>query len=298
MRLQFLAPQHWPVWFLLAVQRLLTLLPWRLQRVIGTGLGAGARLFARARWRTACDNLMLAYPRLDASARRKLARQHFRDLGIGIMEIGMAWWASDRRIAALCDVSGLQHLPPATTSRAGFLVSGHFTSLDMIGRGLGLYARFDAVYRPLGLPLVDAVTRRRRLRFVAHLLDKHKPRELLAALAAGRRVWIAADQADTSAGSVQAPFFGVPVATNTTVSRLAERYDALICPVSCIRQRNGRYTITVEPPLIDFGGAPADDARRLNAVLERQITAAPSQYYWIHRRFKGNDLATPMATDS
>lgn len=285
-RRQFLAPRHWPVWLLFAVQRACVWLPWRLQRALGWLLGDTARRLASTRRAIARDNLRRVYPRAEQQALDELLKAHFRNLGIGLMELGMAWWGSSRRLARLCDVEGLQHLPHADQPQACFLVAGHFTSMDMVGRGLSLYCDFDALHRPLGKPLVDALTYRGRSRCVQRLIDKRQPKALLKSLHDQRTIWIAVDQADTTAASVVAPFFGIPVATNTTVGRLAGRYKARVLPISCIRQSNGRYRIRIEPPLPDFGDDALRDATTLNAMVERHIAAAPSQYYWIHRRFK------------
>lgn len=289
---RYLGPKHWPIWLAIGIQRLLVLLPWFAQRFIGTVIGLVALPIASRRRKVAADNLAIAYPDIGDARRRRLLRQHFQNLGIGIMEIGLAWWARDARIARLCDVEGLQHLSGADNPQATFLVAGHFTSIDMVARGLHLYADFDVMHRPLGIPLLDAFTRYGRRRCATHLIDKRSPKALLASLKKQRAVWFAVDQADTTASSVMAPFFEVPAPTNTTVSRLAERVNAAVVPVSCIRQSNGRYRIVVYPPLDDFGRDVVADATRLNAMVESHINAVPSQYYWIHRRFKSATVKT------
>ena len=281
-----LAPRHWPYWLLIALQRLIVLLPWSAQRAIGSATGWLACRMANGRRAIADANLAIAFPRMPNGERDALRERHFRELGLGLMQIGMAWWASDRRISALCDIAGLEHLPAADRPQATFLVSAHFTTLDIVARCIGLYARIDVMHRPLGIDVIDAVTRRARSRFATVLIDKHAPRALIACLRQRHTIWIAADQADTTDSSVVAPFFGEPALTNTTVSRLAASHDARVLPVSCIRQPNGRFRIVIEPPLNDFGGDPLPDATTLNATFERHIANAPAQYLWVHRRFK------------
>lgn len=281
-----LAPRHWPHWLLIALQRLLVLLPWPVQRGIGRATGWAACRLAGKRRSIVDGNLAIAFPRLSNGERRALRERHFRELGIGLMQIGMAWWASDRRISALCDISGLEHLPPSDRPLPTLLVSAHFTTLDLVARCIGLYARIDAVHRPLGIDVIDRVTRRARERFTSTLIDKHAPKALIARLREGHTIWIAADQADTTDSSVLAPFFGEPALTGTTVSRLAERHAARVLPISCTRQPGGRFRIIIEPPLAGFGGDALRDATTLNATFERHIASAPAQYFWVHRRFK------------
>jgi KDO2-lipid IV(A) lauroyltransferase len=53
------------------------------------------------------------------------------------------------------------------------------------------------------------------------------------------------------------------------------------------RREGSRYVLKIAPPLPDF---PTDDAvadtAKVNAAIEQMVREAPSQYLWIHRRFK------------
>jgi len=53
------------------------------------------------------------------------------------------------------------------------------------------------------------------------------------------------------------------------------------------RNADGGYSIRLEAPLADF---PTDDVvadtARVNDAVERMVREAPSQYLWIHKRFK------------
>jgi KDO2-lipid IV(A) lauroyltransferase len=273
----------------LVLQRALVLLPWPVQRLVGRGLGAASFRLAGRRRRVAERNLELCFPELGAEARRRLLRRHFRSLGLGLMELGMAWWAGDRRLRPMALVEGLEHLDAARAGgRPVILVAGHFTSMDLACRLLGLSIDYDGVQRPFGYPALDRRITRGRLRAARSVYSKFDLRGILDALARGRTLWMAVDQAHTSARPVTAPFFGLPAPTTGSPARLAARSGAAVLPVAGRRQSDGRYRVVVEPALADFpSGDEAADAARLNAVVERHARAAPEQYYWIHRRFKG-----------
>lgn len=274
----------------LALQRALVLLPLPAQRLLGRGLGAAAFRLARRRRRIAARNLELCFPELTAEARRRLLRRHFRSLGIGLMELGMAWWARDRRLLAMVELEGLEHLEAARAAgRPVILIAGHFTTMDLACRLLGLAVDYDGIQRPFGYPALDRQLIRGRLRAVDNVYSKFDLRGILDALARGRTLWMAVDQAQTSSRPVMAPFFGLPAPTTGSPARLAARSGAAVLPVAGRREPDGRYRITVESALEGFpGGDAVADAARLNAVVERHARAVPDQYYWIHRRFKGD----------
>jgi KDO2-lipid IV(A) lauroyltransferase len=274
----------------LVMQRSLTVLPWSVQRVLGRALGAASFRLAGRRRRVAERNLALCFSELTAGERRQLLRRHFRSLGLGLMELGLAWWASDRRLRSMATVEGLEHLEAARAGgRPVILVAGHFTTMDLACRLLGLSVDYDGIQRPFGYPALDRHLTRGRLRAASRVYSKFDLRGILDALARGRTLWMAVDQAHTSARPVVAPFFGLPAPTTGSPARLAARSGAAVLPVAGWREPDGRYRVVVEPALADFPtGDDSTDATRLNAVVERHARAAPEQYYWIHRRFKGD----------
>ena len=88
--------------------------------------------------------------------------------------------------------------------------------------------------------------------------------------------------------AVFVPFFGVPAATVTSLSRLAKISGAAVLPCTTQILPGGQgYVVRIEPPWENY---PSDDVeadtRRMNAWLEERIRQMPEQYYWVHKRFK------------
>ncbi|MEJ2601937.1 MAG: lipid A biosynthesis acyltransferase [Gammaproteobacteria bacterium] len=272
----------------LLVQRGIVHLPWPVQKAIGKALGGVAYRIARRRRRIARRNLELCFPELDETDRETLLRDHFRSLGIGVMEIGMAWWASDHRLKPMARIEGLEHLQQSRgLRRPALLVAGHFTTMDLTCRLLGLAVEYDGIQRPFGLPGLDRQLSRGRRRAVGRLYSKFDLRAILDALAENRTIWMAVDQAQTGSRPVIAPFFGLPAPTTGSPARLTARSGARVLPVIGYREPDGRYRVRIEAPLEDFpSGDATADAARLNRVIERHARLVPDQYYWIHRRFK------------
>ena len=86
---------------------------------------------------------------------------------------------------------------------------------------------------------------------------------------------------------VFAPFFGVPAATITATHHLARLSGAKVIAFFHRRLDDGGYAIRLEAPLDNFPSADAvADTARVNAFIERMVREAPSQYLWMHKRFK------------
>ena len=85
-------------------------------------------------------------------------------------------------------------------------------------------------------------------------------------------------------------FMGRPAMTSTAVARIAVRSEALLVPFYAMRRPDGlEFDVEFEAP-VEHGDCK-DMTQALNRSLERRVRANPDQYYWIHRRWKGSDLA-------
>jgi Kdo2-lipid IVA lauroyltransferase/acyltransferase len=286
-----LHPRHWPVWLIVGLLRLLLLLPFRVQLALGRGIGRLFLLLGKRRARIARINLELCFPELSAEEREHVLRRHFESVGIGVFELGMAWWASDRRMKRLVHIEGLEHLREAFAQGKGvILLSAHFTTLEMGGRFLALQAPdlpMAALYRQNENPVLEHLIITKRTQLWGRPIRREDVRTMLRTLRDGKIVWYASDQNFGHKGSVFADFFGVPAATNTATTRLSGMTGAPVVPFFTRRLDDGSYVQTISPPLEDFPGEnPEADATRINLIIEDWVRQAPEQYFWLHRRFK------------
>jgi KDO2-lipid IV(A) lauroyltransferase len=95
--------------------------------------------------------------------------------------------------------------------------------------------------------------------------------------------------------SVFVPFFGVPTATITGLSRIARLAGAAIVPVLTQQLPGGRgYVLRFYPAWDRFPtDDPEADARRMNAFIEERVREMPEQYHWLHKRFKTRPAGSP-----
>lgn len=285
----FLHPRYWVIWSMAAVLRLIVLLPYSGRVAVGNFVGfAFYRLMGR-RSHVARTNLELCFPKMSAAQRESLLKAHFNALGVAFVEMGAAWWVSDRRLDGLAEIQGLEHLKAALEKGKGaILLSAHFVFLEI---GLRLFSRVMPcymIYRPNRNALLDRIIQRGRTRHPGEMISRDDARSLLRALKRNHPVWYPPDMDHGRRNSVFADFFGQPAATVKATARYAKMSGSPVIPFYFFRKRGfGGYKIVLLPPLEDFpSGDELKDARRVNAVLEAEIRKHPEQYLWAHRRFK------------
>lgn len=283
------APIYWPTWLGLGLLRLICLLPHSLALGIGSSIGRVLHRLVAERRAIVRRNIELCFPEFTISQRNELARQHFAALGMSLIEMGLGRWASEKHLAAIMQLEGIEHLQAAIDKGVGIiLLSAHFTTLEASGRVLAINCPpFDAVYRRNRSDFITEVLRTGRERSAAATIEKRDIKAMVRSLRSGRLVWYAPDQSYNRKGSTVVPFFGVPCMHTTATSTLARLGKAVTLPYFPMRLPDGHYRLTIMPPLENF---PSDDAvadtQQYVRILEQHIRKCPEQYFWVHRKFK------------
>lgn len=296
-KLAFLHPRYWVTWAGLGLLWLLVQLPYPLLSRFGAGLGRQSRRFLKRRERIAQRNLELCFPYMNSEKREALIAKNFMSLGMGLIETGMAWFWSDKRVRRWFDVDGYQHLQAAQASQRGVMVVGvHFMSLELGGRVMGLCQPMMATYRPHNSALMEWVQTRGRMRSNKSMIDRRNLKGLVNALKQGEAVWFAPDQDYGRKGSSFAPFFSVKNAATTNGTFVLSRLSgAKMLTVTMVRKEGcSGYSLHIGEALDDYPGQDEYAAASyINRVIEREILRAPEQYLWIHRRFKTRPIGEP-----
>ncbi|MQY51852.1 lipid A biosynthesis acyltransferase [Rhodocyclus tenuis] len=276
-----------PSRLLVGVLWLLHWLPLPALRALGALFGEVLYLVGRERRRVALRNIGLCFPSLDAPARRQLVRRHFVAFARAFLDRTLLWWAPRQRLERLITVEGSEHLL-AADGRATILLAPHFVGLDAGGSVVTMMTPVVSVYANQKNPVFNAVLLAGRLRFNAPLLLSRQDgmRRALRALRDGLPFYYLPDMDYGARDALFTPFFGVPAATITGVSRLARLANARVVP--CItRMTDAGYTVELQAPWEDFPGESVElDTRRMNAYIESQVLRMPEQYFWLHKRFK------------
>jgi KDO2-lipid IV(A) lauroyltransferase len=129
-----------------------------------------------------------------------------------------------------------------------------------------------------------------RTRFVEPLLFSRQDgiRPVVRAIRTGLPFYYLPDMDFGDRDSIFVPFFGVPAATITGLSRIAQLAGAVVVPAVTRQLPSAEgYVLRFYPAWSDFPGPDvAHDTRRMNAFIEERVREMPEQYYWVHKRFK------------
>ncbi len=264
-------------------------LPFRIIVAIGNGVGMLLYLLAADRRRVGDINLKLCFPDMSDQARKKLMRDHFRMFGRGVIERSILWWSSAERIGRLIRVEGIEHFE-AIKDKSAILLTPHFIGMDAGGQWVAQHTDTVCMYANQKNRYLTELLLKKRARFrKQHLYSRQQGlRPILKGMRAGMPFIYPPDQDQGVKDGVFIPFFGVPAATMTSVSRIAQMADAKVVPsVTRILPGGEGYVLTFYPAWENYpSGDSAADARRMNEFIEQRILEMPEQYFWLHKRFK------------
>ncbi|MDR9891700.1 LpxL/LpxP family Kdo(2)-lipid IV(A) lauroyl/palmitoleoyl acyltransferasee [Pseudenterobacter timonensis] len=294
-----LHPRHWLSWAGVGFLWLIVQLPYPVIYRLGCGMGRLALRLMKRRARIAYRNLELCFPQMSEGERHQMVVKNFESVGMGLMETGMAWFWSDRRMARWYEVAGTGMTPVHTlqAQKRGVLLIGiHFLTLEIGARMFGMQAPGIGVYRPNDNPVIDWLQTWGRMRSNKSMIDRKDLKGMIRALKNGEVIWYAPDHDYGPQASVFAPLFAVDEAATTTGTwMLARMSKAAIVPFVPRRKPDGKgYELIMLEPEYD---PPLDDAdttaRWMNGIVEKCIMLAPEQYMWLHRRFKTRPEGVP-----
>jgi len=275
------------------------LLPFRVAWTIGGLVGRVAWLVGRRDRELALAHLASALPGLPEAERRAIARGSFLHYGHGAAEVAQIARIDgdlERYVTYVGD--GEELLRGAHAAGKGHIYdTGQLGSWELLARRIvrsGIPSVVIAA-RSWHRTIDDLAEDFRARGDVPTLFreDAGSGRALLKAMRAGKALGILIDQ-DTKVQSVFVPFFGHLASTPRAAADLALRFG---CPVvvgwSRRRGPNPGDGYVLEVQRVAYDPSPADseaEAVRITATctarLEQAIRQSPSEWVWMHRRWK------------
>ncbi len=273
----------------LVLMWLLHWLPLPILGRLGEALGYSLFYLLKKRRHITLTNLRLCMPELSEAERVVLARRHFQLYARSVLERGILWWSSERRLNKL--IRTPQALPVAQMQKqATILLCPHFVSLDVAGIAVMREVTLCSIYTRQSNAVFDEALRKGRSRFRQNTLVSRAEgvKPIIRAMRSGLPFFMLPDMDFGRKDAEFVPFFGVPAATLTAVARIAATTGAQVIPVIATYLPNYQgWQVEYLEPWPNYPGEDILQATHyMNHFIEQQISKAPAEYFWAHKRFK------------
>ena len=274
---------------------LIRVLPRKASMKIGAGLGALAFRFLKNERVKTISNLTIAYGAEKGETEiMVMAREVWMNLGKSGVEFAIKMGQEDpEKFFRDLEVRGNEFLQEAYKKGKGILgLISHMGCWEGTAMGipmLGIPAY--AIGKKMGNEkLNDLLFESRGKKGVPTLARGSSYKTILRVLSENNLIGILIDQ-DTDVRGVFVDFYGKPAHTPIGAAMLAMDSGAPVLPMFYLKKPDDTYEFIIEKeiPLVMTGNRRQDmeeNTRRFHRVIEKYIKRYPTQWVWMHNRWK------------
>jgi Kdo2-lipid IVA lauroyltransferase/acyltransferase len=261
--------------------------------VMGSGIGNLVYAILKKRRNITLNNLRMVFKEKQDSEITEIAKQSFQNLGKTLIEFLRFPIYDSQQIKDMVHLEGEEYLKQAILSDSGFIiVTAHFGNWEFIFHVLaGMTDKLSAVAQRFKNQRLDKLTNSYRIIHGGEIIEKKLAiKQVLLHLRKGFCVVILSDQ-DAGDNGIFVDFLGMPASTAKGAVAFAMRTGATILNVFDVRQSDGSHVIKISEPMkIESSGDLQRDVREgvkgVTQTLEQMIYKYPSQWLWMHNRWK------------
>lgn len=268
-------------------------LSWRGTIAVGRWAGRVFRMLDARHRRIVRENLRQSDLGLDEGRTLETSLACFEHFGAVFFSMSRLLRMEKHELEGLIEVEGLENYDQAIAEGKGAIaLTGHFGNWEMTALGMSREGRrLEVIGRELDNPLLEAYLKRLRGLFGNSVIPKDGAvREVLKELKRGKVVGFVLDQDGLGMG-LFVRFFGRWASTFSTAGMLAARYDLPVLPLSSHMDAEGVTHVKIHKPfhIPRTGDVEMDTwvgTQIMTSWIEGQVRRRPSQWFWMHRRFK------------
>jgi Kdo2-lipid IVA lauroyltransferase/acyltransferase len=267
---------------------------------LGAMVGVLISFFVPRRRAIVAENMNRALPYLKAQPLwappcqevGQLAEKTFENLGRSLLEICRLYHARGEEVIANIELRGRENYEAARAKGRGMIcLSGHCGNWELMALAFSrLFGDGVVVASRQKNPFFNRMVERMRMRYRSRVIYKKGAlRGILAALKKGDLVGILADQAVLPEDGVLIEVMGRKAWASKAPVLIARKSGAPLVPVF-IHREGERHVITFYPEHQLSGDMSEEgitkETQALSRYVENFVVAHPTQWYWVHRRWK------------
>jgi KDO2-lipid IV(A) lauroyltransferase len=278
----------------------IALMPLRIAQKIGSMLGTVIFFLWHSRRKIGIENVkrVISKGYLPKNTDPVLiVKQTFQNLGRSLVEVIKVYHGRGEEVFSNINIEGLEHLRQAQKKNRGILfITGHCGNWEL----LALTASYrvvplKVVARRINNPYINALVERVRKSYGNSVIYKHGAiRQILTTLKENKAVGILIDQSVIPSEGILIDFLGSPAWSTKAPVLIAKKTGTPVLPVFI--QRNGKgHIIKIYPEIEILQNRMHQDSfvtavSVLHSYVERYVMENPSEWLWIHRRWKKRQI--------
>jgi len=268
---------------------------------VGRWTGLFIRLVLPGRRRIAEDNIRQALPYMKRQPEwtctletaEEIARETFIHIGTSLVETCRLYHGRGEELIDSIEIRGLEHYEAARARGKGLIfLTGHCGNWELVALA---YSRLfkdsmSVVARRQNNPYLNSMVENMRMHYDNLVIYKDNAlRNMIAVIRKNGTIGLLVDQAVFPAEGALIPFLGRTAWASKGPVVIAHKTGVAITPAFAHRE-GGRHVITFNPECVfkgdNTGEGMVEDVKQYSVYIERFICAHPTNWYWVHRRWK------------
>jgi KDO2-lipid IV(A) lauroyltransferase len=223
----------------------------------------------------------------------EIARQVFVHIGTSLVETCRLYHGKGEDLIDGIEIRGREHYEKARSRGKGLIfLTGHCGNWELVALAYSriFKASMSVVARRQNNPYLNEMVEKMRMHYDNLVIYKDQAmRNMISVIRKNGTIGLLVDQAVFPEEGSLIQFLGRPAWASKAPVVLARKTGVAILP-SFIHREGTRHVITIYPECV-FEGDDSDDGMARNVkqyseYIERFIIAHPTNWYWLHRRWK------------
>lgn len=280
---------------------MVALVPEQLANRVGSRVGLLMRWALPSRRRIAEENIgrTLAHMRsqpgwnCELETPEQIAREVFCNLGRSLVETCRLYHGKGVGLIDRIEVRGREHYEAARAVGKGLIfLTGHCGNWELVALAYAriFNASMSVVARRQNNPYLNRMVERMRMHYDNRVIYKDNAlKNMISVIRKNGTIGLLVDQTVFPEEGCLISFLGRPAWASKAPVLLARKTGVTILP-AFIHREGDRHVIEIHPA-IQFDGDASDDGwardvQTYSRVIEQFIVAHPTNWYWVHRRWK------------